>query len=221
MQIDENQLAMRSFSQRPAMYSPKQFRTEDTAIIHYLIQRYNFATLLSNKGDEQHISHLPFLFDAKAGVLQGHMARANPQWRSFDSGRSLTVIFQGPHSYVSPRWYLPAPGNVPTWNYAALHLRGIPHIIKDEDRAFGLLRKLANHHDPEFELPSETRAMLPEIVAFEIEVLEVETKLKLSQNRCAEDFLSVIRELLKSEDQTERETGALMQILLDRQSDDS
>ncbi|MEZ5188711.1 MAG: FMN-binding negative transcriptional regulator [Microbacterium sp.] len=35
--------------------------------------------------------------------------------------QELLVIVQGPHGYVSPRWYGDGP-NVPTWNFVSVHL---------------------------------------------------------------------------------------------------
>ena len=88
------------------MYTPPHFRVDDTATAHEIIRRYSFATLITVVDGHPSISHLPFLFEADQsahGKLVAHMARANPQWRSFPDGGKVTVVFQGPHAYVSPR----------------------------------------------------------------------------------------------------------------------
>ena len=201
------------------MYMPSQFRSDDVAIIESLIRHYNFATLISNKGTEQHISHLPFFLDAKAGVIQSFMDRANPQWQHFDSDRPMTAIFHGPQSYISPNWYALEGSNVPTWNFVAIHIRGIPRVVSDEEKALQILEKLFAQHDPNWKSPEAGQRLLIDHAVFEIEALEIEAVLKLSQDREAEDFLYVCNKLLRSEQQSEREIGALMQILLDRQKD--
>lgn len=198
------------------MHIPDQFRSDDVAIIESLLRRYNFATLISNKGNEQYISHLPFFLDAKAGVIQGFMERTNPQWTHFDSDRPVTAIFHGPHSYVSPRWYALEGENIPTWNYTAVHIRGIARLIQDEEKALTALGKLFTQHDPGWDPQAASRQLLIDNMVFEIEAIAIEAALKLSQDREAEDFLSVSNKLLRSEQQSEREVGALMRILLER-----
>ena len=68
--------------------------------------RNSFATLVSRNDPGMVASHLPILLDIDAGpmgVLFGHMARANSQWRHSEG--EVLVIFHGPHVYVSPAWY--------------------------------------------------------------------------------------------------------------------
>jgi len=123
------------------MYLPKPFREDDPARLHALIRAHGFATLISERDGEPFASHLPLLLDAERGprgTLLGHMARANPQWRSFDQGRAALAIFHGPHCYVSPSWYANAPA-VPTWNYAAVHAYGRPRVLEDGGEVRALL----------------------------------------------------------------------------------
>jgi transcriptional regulator len=63
------------------------------------------------------------------GVLTvlGYMSRANPQWKSF-GGQEVLLIFQGAHTYISPRWYDHV--NVPTWNYMMVHLYGKVRLVE-------------------------------------------------------------------------------------------
>ena len=42
------------------------------------------------------------------------------------------MIVQGPHGYISPGWYDANPA-VPTWNFVAAHLSGVPEILSDEE----------------------------------------------------------------------------------------
>jgi len=51
-------------------------------------------------------SHLPAMISERDGkiAIDMHMAKNNPQWQEFFDDEVL-VVFQGPHAYVSPRWY--------------------------------------------------------------------------------------------------------------------
>src|SRR6266487_3531020 len=112
-----------------AMYMPERFREDDLPTLHALMRDYSFATLVTQHEGVPFASHLPLMLAADEGpygALFGHMAQANPQWRDFDASQDVLVIFQGPHTYVSPSWYEEDPTNVPTWNYAAVHAYGSP-----------------------------------------------------------------------------------------------
>lgn len=53
--------------------------------------------------------------------ITGHMAYANPQWKTFEDNKDhVLIMYQGPHAYVSSTWYKDE--NVPTWNYQAVHV---------------------------------------------------------------------------------------------------
>jgi transcriptional regulator len=111
------------------MYIPDAFRETDSERILALVEAYPFGMLITAPAGEPCASHLLFLLERQAAApvrLTGHMARVNPQWRHLTVDRDVLVVFQGPHAYVSPGWYA-TPG-VPTWNYAAVHLRSKPRL---------------------------------------------------------------------------------------------
>jgi transcriptional regulator len=182
------------------MYIPTAFRTDDRAALFDLIERHGFGTLVSVIDWAPFASHLPFLLDREAGVLLGHLARANPHARALDGGAEALVIFQGPHGYVSPSWYATAPA-VPTWNYAAVHVRGVPRRL-DEARVRDLLDRLVRRYESgrqrpwANDLPADFRdRMVRAVVGFEVPITSLEGKFKLSQNRSAEDRRGVIQAL--------------------------
>ena len=164
-------------------------------------------------------NHLPVFTDpAQPGktVIVGHMARANPQWKHFQSGGKVTVIFHGPHTYITPRWY-PDPVNVPTWNYAVAHAQGIPKIIDDYDGINSILIRSVEifereeMHPWKLDLPDDMRKNLVRaIVGFEIEVTQLDSKFKLSQNRSEEDRQGVIRGLQNRPDEMSKRVVDLM-----------
>ena len=183
------------------MYVPKAFREGDIGRLHGFLRTWSFALLVTNVAEVPTATHLPLLLDADAGApgrLIGHVARANPQWQTFDGTRQALAIFQGPHAYVSPTWYATAPA-VPTWNYAAIHAYGRPRVLEGAEATRDAVAGLVDVHDPAWRLadqPAEFVAgMLRGIVAFEMPIERLEGKLKLSQNRPAADRAGVVRAL--------------------------
>jgi transcriptional regulator len=175
------------------MYIPAFNRVSDESKVREFIHSHGFATLVTTGPQGPWASHLPFVFDeAGGGTLRCHMARANEQWRHFESNPGVLCIFLGPHSYVSPSWYATKVA-VPTWNYAAVHVHGTARLGDD-----AFLRKVIEDTTAKYEsrMPSPWRMPIPEdyiasmmraIVGFSIEVTRVEAKFKLGQNRSAED----------------------------------
>jgi transcriptional regulator len=201
------------------MYIPKHFQTDDIARMHDLMRRYSFAILVTQHDGAPFASHLPLLVDERRGrygALLAHLSRANPQWRDLAGRQEALVIFQGPHAYISPSWYGAVP-SVPTWNYAAVHAYGPARIIDDPAELRGMLGALVDRHESGFaqpwrmELPDEyVERMLGGIVGFEIEIARLEGKLKLSQNRDADDRRRVAEALAASESQLDLETARMM-----------
>jgi transcriptional regulator len=202
------------------MYMPELFRDEDIATLHTLMRDYSFATLVTQHDGTPFATHLPFILDADTGpygTLLGHMARANPQWRDFDASQEVLVIFQGPHTYVSPSWY-EVELSVPTWNYAVVHAYGHPRLITDYDACYALLDTLVRTHEAQFptpwlfQLPQDyVRKMIQGIVGFAIQITRLEGKYKLSQNRALTDQQNVAATLQQSPDPVSRDVGTLMQ----------
>ncbi|WP_224240358.1 FMN-binding negative transcriptional regulator [Hyalangium gracile] len=202
------------------MYLPRHFQEQDPERLLAFMRRYSFATLVTVEQGAPFASHLPFLVEpgpeGSQVRLLAHMARANPQWRALSPDTDVLVMFQGPHTYVSPSWYLTEP-NVPTWNYAAVHVYGRPRIITEQDEWMRVIRELVTTYESGFEQPwSVERAgeyvprILPGTVAFEISVSRVEGKFKLNQNRTPEDRRAVMERLERSDDPEQRAVGALM-----------
>ena len=112
------------------------------------------------------------------------------------------MVFQGPHSYISPTWHA-APGSVPTWNYAAVHAYGVPRLIDDAVEVRSVLMRLVEVQEAGFAEPWQIEPrpgdliekMAPGIVAFEIPIARLEGKFKLSQNKTAADRAGVVTAL--------------------------
>lgn len=175
------------------MYTPKFNQVTDRVLLLEAMRAYSFAILFGPDGsqpeDEMRATHLPLVVkdDGPHGLLEGHFAKANTHWASL-AGRETLVVFNGPHSYVSPSLYV-EDLSVPTWNYIAIHAYGALKLVKDDAGKEALLADLIAAHDPAYldqwrNLPEGyRRTMLGNIVGFRIPIARIEGKFKLSQNR--------------------------------------
>jgi transcriptional regulator len=178
------------------MYIPAQFNSQDLADAIELMKSHSFATLIANDDEGwPYVTYLPLHLETRAAdapapqlVLFGHVARANPHWRYLRDRGVATVGFLGPHAYMSPRVY-PDLKRVPTWNYLAVECRVKATLIEGDEAADGMLAKLIEDYDPDYLRQWRSldehyvRTMLAGIVGFELQVTEVQCKLKLNQHR--------------------------------------
>jgi transcriptional regulator len=196
------------------LYVPPHFRVEDRVVLVDFMRAHAFATLVASDDGGLQVSHVPILVDVFGDkiVLRGHVAKANGQWEALEGAKHVMAIFHGPHAYVSPTWYVTQP-SVPTWNYAVVHAHGKARVT-DEAELHEVVSDLAAKYEagnkPPWKLSEQPAAyvssMLGMIVGFEIEVLRIEGKFKLSQNRAVE----IPRVTERLEAAGERELAAMM-----------
>lgn len=200
------------------MYIPKINEETDLSTLHDFMMAHNFAILVNHHDGQLNATHLPLILDqvqGDYGTLIGHIARANKQWKTFGE-EEVMIIFNGPHTYISPTWYENHP-SVPTWNYTTVHAYGVPQLIEEQAAIDDALHLLVKNHEqgrnPEWvmDLPDQLmNTMRQAIVAFEIEITRIEGRFKLSQNKTHAEQQNVIAELLKSDHCEDVETGKLM-----------
>ena len=198
------------------MYVPSQFKEERIPVLHEAIERIGFGMLVTLGADGMTASHVPMLVAAEPGpfgMLLGHLARANPQWRTALADPEALAIFAGPHTDITPSWYETKRQTgkvVPTWNYVAIHAYGRLRFIDDPERARANVTGLTKRHEANRAQPWAVtdaprdfiEAMLKAIVAFELTITRLEGKWKMSQNRPADDRAGVVAGLT-SEGETE------------------
>ncbi|MEV4110446.1 FMN-binding negative transcriptional regulator [Nonomuraea sp. NPDC049695] len=107
-----------------------RYAAKDPSQAAALIRENPFALVVSAVDGVPVATHVPVIPDEDRVTLVGHMARANPHWRSFESSPDVLVVFSGPHGYVSPTVYGTDPA-VPTWDYAAVHVTGRVELLDD------------------------------------------------------------------------------------------
>ncbi|KQR92993.1 MAG: FMN-binding negative transcriptional regulator [Microbacterium ginsengisoli] len=180
------------------------FAMTDVAELRRVIEANPWATLVSHTPDGIIASHYAVLLDPERDDLTivGHVGKPDDAIHGLGDSE-LLVIFQGPHGYISPGWYDGSPA-VPTWNFTAVHLAGVPEILSGEENLRvldGLVQRFeaplpdpklmwAPPNDPEF-----VRRLERGTVGFRLTPTRVVAKRKLSQNRPVETVEHVIAEL--------------------------
>lgn len=166
-----------------SIYIPRHFVGDD-ATARRLIADHPFAILVTAGAAGVHATHLPLLLDDAGTALIGHLARPNPHWQAFADGETV-AIFQGPHAFVSRGWYRDPADNVPTWNYAAVHVTGRPAILDAAGTRAAVERLSVRFEDPALPPVHERKmgGLLNGIVAFHLPIGKLEVKFKMSQNK--------------------------------------
>jgi transcriptional regulator len=198
------------------MHIPKFFRQEDRQTIVEFLRKNDFATLILYDGEKPVASHLLFevVEGGEALFVNGHMSRANPMWRFFEKNNEVLVIFQGPHTYISPTWYNHV--NVPTWNYLSVHVYGKPRLVTDRDELYGILKRLVDRYEKSGPYKMETlpadfvEKEMRGVAAFQIEVTKIEASFKLSQNRDEESYRNIVAQLEQRTDDMSHDVADAM-----------
>jgi transcriptional regulator len=191
------------------MYLPKDFAEARVPVLHEAIRQAGLGTLVTLGEAGLEASHVPMLIDpepAPYGTLTGHIARVNPQWRRPAAGMPALAMFLGPDAYISPAWYATKRQTgkvVPTWNYVAIHAYGELRFFEDAERLLRLVTRLTETHEAGRPEPwavgdapaAYIQTMLKGIVGFELPIVRLEGKWKMSQNRPAEDRAGAIEGL--------------------------
>ncbi|MCA6364938.1 MAG: FMN-binding negative transcriptional regulator [Bacteroidetes bacterium] len=199
------------------MYIPPHFSHHNRSEQLQFIQSHPFGLLLCNDEDTPAATHLPFTLEESGEklLLHSHLSAANPQALLLKSGIHVKVVFGGPHAYISPELYDHA-RNVPTWNYVSVHASGICRVLNDVEASSLLLERTIAFFEPGWQEkfrnldPAYFSGLLKGIVAFTVEVDQLEAKYKLSQNKTSSEKERIIAHLLQSEDPAARELGETM-----------
>jgi transcriptional regulator len=187
------------------MYIPKINRNTNIAEVRRFLKDNSFAILVSQHEGRFWATHLPLELDTDsmgADVLNGHLSRANPQWKEFIDNSEVLAIFNGPNAYISSSWYNHE--NVPTWNYIAVHVYGKVRIVEGPE-LLDLLKKQVDKHEKDSVHPVSVERMSKEfvesemkgIVGLQIKIDEIQPAYKLSQNRDLPNKENIIKELEK------------------------
>ncbi|MEM4084108.1 MAG: FMN-binding negative transcriptional regulator [Thermoplasmata archaeon] len=193
------------------MYVPHWFKVDRLDVLQDTINKISFGTIITSGSRGIMASHVPMLIDPSRGhlgMLFGHLARGNPQWKeTFPESEGL-AIFIGPNAYITPNWYFTKKETgrvVPTWNYISVQVRGTMTFIEDHDKVLDIVTRLINHHEQFSVIPWKVDDAPPDyideelnsIVGFEMKVSNIEGMRKLSQNKDKKDIEGVRIGLIK------------------------
>ena len=181
------------------MYQPPQFNSKDRAQALDIIRAHPFASLISvDDAGLPFVTHLPLHVEETPSTssgrtdvgltLFGHCAKPNAHWKYLQARSQAVVTFLGPNAYLSPQIY-PDLARVPSWNYIAVHCTVQATLIEEPEAKDRLLKKLIGDHEPAYkqqwiDLGTEYQhKMLKGIVGFELQVLDLQCKIKINQHR--------------------------------------
>lgn len=184
----------------PSMFS---FNGEEEKIA--FMKKYSFATIITNKNNVPIATQLPFVVKETLGklMLTAHFGVANEQVKYIEDNISL-IIFTEPHAYISPTHYDKIE-SVPTWDYIAVHAYGKAKILKSETDKIEAIQEMIEFYEKDYQkqwesLPDKFKnGMLKGIVAFEIEITDLQGQQKLSQNKTAVEIGRIVEHLESSE----------------------
>jgi transcriptional regulator len=190
------------------MYQPDHFRVDDLAQLHALMRKRPFAALVSAGPAGLYGSHLPTVLkhEGEFGVIECHLARANPHCQELAAVSEALMIFQGAEGYITPNWYATKAETgkvVPTWNYAVVHAYGRPEVKDDAAWLRRHVGELTAQQEKAEARPWQVsdaperyiEVMLRGIIGFRFVITRLEGKWKMSQNREMPDRAGVVEGL--------------------------
>ncbi len=198
------------------MYTPTHFRFENETDKVNFMKRYSFGTIITVKDDLPIATQLPFFIDDSSDRLKliSHFAVANEQAKYFEDKPSL-IIFSEPHAYISPTHY-DKRESVPTWDYISVHAYGTAKIITEEPLKLEALEQMIRFYEKSYmqqwqDLPEKFKTgMMRGIIAFELEITDLQGQKKLSQNKTEIEIQRITDHLENSDNTVEKELVEFM-----------
>ena len=201
------------------MYVPPKHAIDEEAA-WAIIREAGAGMLVVAKSDGLQSVFVPVVVSEDRTKILTHVAKANSWWRSLNDGDEVLGLFLVASAYVSPSNYpsrFESPGVVPTWNYVAAEVRGRLTVHDDPDWLQRQVRVLTSQFEagrsPQWHVedaPSEyVDRQVKAIVGIEIDVVAIQGKAKLSQNRPEVDHDSV-RDNLAQGSPADRNVAARM-----------
>jgi transcriptional regulator len=186
------------------MYNLPYFKEKDPARVMQFVREHPFAFLTGCSAENKPVAtQIPVFIDEREGklYLSGHMMKNNDHHKAFEHNPNVLAVFTGAHTYVSASWYDDKQQGS-TWNYMSVHAKGVLRFL-NEQALRDVLRRTTSHFEnnphsgANFEdIPEDyIQRMVKAIVAFEIEVQEMDNVFKLSQNRNEKSYDTIISKL--------------------------
>lgn len=170
------------------MHPDRVFRMADDAARTF-VRDEGFGVLFVGTPDGPRAAQVPVVTTAD-GALRFHVARTNAVTAHLE-GATVLFVVQGPHAYISPRWYEAGPDEVPTWNYLSVEVEGAAHgidraALREQLDALAATYERAAQWSVDQIDPQKAEAMLDAIAGFELVPTALRGTAKLNQNKPAE-----------------------------------
>jgi len=176
------------------------FQPRDAADLVRLIAEYPLAWVVSHGAAGFGATPLPLLSETDAAgrvsALIGHFALANPQVAMLRASSRATILFMGPHGYISPQ-PVSQPEWAPTWNYAVAQFEvDIELLPQENDRALErLVTWMESTRRPPWtvaRMGERYARMVQKIVAFRAHVLTAKGRFKLGQDESPQTLAELL-----------------------------
>lgn len=185
------------------MYKMPYYSEQDVDNILSFMQQYPFAILTANGNKYPVATHIPFLVSKQEDqlILRAHIMRKTDHHLALMQNPNATIIFNGPHCYISSSWYS-YKGEGATWNYMTVHAKGKVEFTSDEE-TINILQELTDKYEAEQPTPQLMKDIpqdyvekyVKAIVGIKIVVEDLEATFKLSQNRDEQSYKNIVAQL--------------------------
>lgn len=186
------------------MYNLPHFKEPDAQVVLDFVKQHPFAMLIGVDAEHKPVAtQVPVFIDERNGqlFLTGHIQRKTDHYFAFEQNPHVLAVFTGAHTYVSASWYEDKQV-ASTWNYMSVHAKGNLRFLST-DELYEVLKRTTHHFENDPHSPSLVEKLSDEyvqsnmkaIVAFEIEVKELNHVFKLSQNRDEKSYDAIVNKL--------------------------
>lgn len=176
------------------------YEPRDAADLVRLIAEYPLAWVVSRGGAGFGATPLPLLGETDTAgrivALFGHFALANPHVAMLRASPAATILFTGPHGYISPE-PVSRPGWAPTWNYAIAQFDVEIEFVPQENHE--ALERLVSKMEADRREPwtisrmgERYAQMVQKIVAFRGHVSMARGRFKLGQDETPQTLGEVL-----------------------------
>jgi transcriptional regulator len=210
-------------------YRPPHVRADERGPLLVLIAENPLATLITVADGMPLTTYVPLLAREEDGqlYLEGHLARANDQWKHGDS--TCAALFRVADAYVSPNWYATKREHgkvVPTWDYVAVEARGTVRFIEDRAWKLEFVSRLTDSQEARVgegwkvsDAPADyMESQLAAIVGLQIRVDELTGLFKLNRHHPEANVAGVIAGMEKLDNPSAHAIAAYMRADLAKRS---
>ncbi len=187
------------------MYNLPYHKEQNEQVVKEFIHQHPFAFLTGCDAQRKPVAtQVPVFMEERncRKILSGHIMKNTDHHKAFLQNQDVLTVFTGPHVYVSGTWYND-PRMPSTWNYMSVHVKGKIRFLDDVSLKEAL-QKTSLHFENNNEHSTTVfnnlhenfkQGVLHAVVAFEIEIEEIDTVFKLSQDRDVRSYHNIIDRL--------------------------